>query len=110
MVKLAVGLSALVFSAVLALLWLQRGQLFAPPDDPVTIAPPDQSDPPPESILSAIETLESDSDAKCHSSASRFENFIYGTPLADDGRWANARCALIRGIMLCGFRGAKLEI
>ena len=95
MARLAVGLSALVFVAVVALLWVQRDQLFAPPDDPVPIAAPDRpdlpdrSDLPPESILSAIETLESESDAKCHSSASRFEDFIYGTPLADEGRWAN---------------------
>ena len=89
MARLAVGLSALVFAAVVALLWVQRDQLFAPPDDPAQIATPDQPDSPPESILSAIETLESASDAKCHSSANRFEDFIYGTPLADEGRWAN---------------------
>ncbi len=41
----------------------------------------------PAKILAAIETLESESDAKCHSSANRFEDFIYGTPLADEGRW-----------------------
>ncbi len=89
MARLAVGLSALVFATVVALLWVQRDQLFAPPDDPVPIETPDQPDPPPESILSAIETLESESNAKCHSSASRFEDFIYGTPLTDEGRWAN---------------------
>ena len=89
MARLAVGLSALVFAAVVALLWVQRDQLFAPPDDPAPIAAPDRPDPPPESILSAIETLESESDAKCNSSANRFEDFIYGTPLADEGRWTN---------------------
>jgi hypothetical protein len=40
----------------------------------------------PESILSAIELLESGSDAKCHSSANRFEDFLYGTPLSDEAR------------------------
>jgi hypothetical protein len=39
-------------------------------------------------ILSAIETLESGSDAKCYSSASRFEDFLYGTPLGDEARQA----------------------
>jgi len=89
MPRLAVGLSALVFAAVVALLWVQRDQLFAPPDDPVPAATLDPPESPPESILSAIESLESTSDAKCHSSANRFEDFIYGTRLADEGRWAN---------------------
>ena len=37
-------------------------------------------------ILTAIERLESTRDAKCHSSACRFENFMSGTPLTDEGR------------------------
>ena len=37
-------------------------------------------------ILTAIERLESKRDAKCHSSACRFENFLSGTPLTDAGR------------------------
>jgi hypothetical protein len=89
MAKLALGLSILVFAAVVALLWVQRDRLLAPPDEPEPIAADDPTDPPPESILSAIEKLESDRDAKCHSSATRFEDFIYGTPLADEGRWTN---------------------
>jgi hypothetical protein len=40
----------------------------------------------PEPVLSAIELLESGSDAKCHSSASRFGDFLYGTPLTDEAR------------------------
>ena len=32
-------------------------------------------------LLTAIEQLESDHDAKCHSSANRFEDFLFGTPL-----------------------------
>ena len=40
-------------------------------------------------LLSAIEQLESDHDAKCHSSASRFEDFLFGTPLSDAARSAN---------------------
>jgi hypothetical protein len=37
-------------------------------------------------LLSAIEKLESSSDAKCHSTASRFEDFLFGTPLLDEAR------------------------
>jgi hypothetical protein len=40
-------------------------------------------------ILSAIVDLESDHDAKCHSSASRFEDFLYGTPLSTEARDTN---------------------
>jgi len=39
-------------------------------------------------VLDAIERLESGRDAKCHSTASRFEDFIYGTPLNEAGRSA----------------------
>jgi hypothetical protein len=42
-----------------------------------------------EPILSAIERLESDHDAKCHSSASRFEDFLFGTPLSAEARLAH---------------------
>ena len=37
-------------------------------------------------ILLAIRSLESDRDPKCHSTACRFENFIYGTPLSGTAR------------------------
>ncbi|MBW2692346.1 MAG: VCBS repeat-containing protein, partial [Deltaproteobacteria bacterium] len=40
-------------------------------------------------LLSAIEQLESDHDAKCHSSANRFEDFLFGTPLSDAARSAS---------------------
>ena len=43
----------------------------------------------PETILSAIERLESQHDAKCHSSASRFEDFLFGTPLSVQARLAH---------------------
>ena len=43
----------------------------------------------PETILSAIEQLESQSDAKCHSTASRFEDFLFGTPLSTEARLAH---------------------
>ncbi len=48
----------------------------APAFDPDTAA----------NILRAIRTLESDRDPKCHSTACRFENFIYGTPLTGAAR------------------------
>jgi hypothetical protein len=89
MEKLALGLATLVFAAVITLLWVQRDQPLTPLNEPAPIAADDPVDRPSESILSAIETLESESDAKCNSSANRFEDFIYGTPLADEGRWAN---------------------
>jgi hypothetical protein len=44
------------------------------------------SEPRADAILSAIENLESGNDAKCHSSANRFEDLLYGTPLSDGAR------------------------
>ena len=51
-------------------------------------------------LLSAIEQLESDHDAKCHSSANRFEDFLFGTPLSGAARSANVelQVQLIREI------------
>ena len=43
----------------------------------------------PASILSAIEELESARDAKCNSSANRFEDFLFGTPLSEAARAAH---------------------
>jgi hypothetical protein len=37
-------------------------------------------------VLTAIRDLEAVHDPKCHSTACRFENFIYGTPLSDEAR------------------------
>ncbi|GLQ32121.1 CRTAC1 family protein [Litoribrevibacter albus] len=39
-------------------------------------------------ILAEIETLENKSDPKCYATASRLEDFIYGTPLSDKARFA----------------------
>ena len=37
-------------------------------------------------LLQALIDLESNNDAKCHSTACRFENYLFGTPLDDDAR------------------------
>ncbi len=37
-------------------------------------------------IISQLKHLESNRDAKCHSTACRFENFVFGTPLNDESR------------------------
>ncbi len=39
------------------------------------------------SIISEIRDLEGDHEPKCYATASRLEEFIYGTPLADDARF-----------------------
>jgi hypothetical protein len=57
--------------------------------EPAAPAPPAAEPPSAAPILSALERLESGSDAKCHATASRFEDFLYGTPLGDGGREAN---------------------
>ena len=49
----------------------------------------------PDSILSAIETLESAHDATCHSSAGRFQDFLFGTPLSAGARHANVELQII---------------
>ena len=51
-------------------------------------------------LLSAIEELESNHDARCHSSANRFEDFLFGTPLSEAARSANVelQVQLVRGL------------
>lgn len=44
-----------------------------------------------DTIVDAIEQLEGRSDAKCHASATRLENFMYGTPLTFEAREAKVR-------------------
>lgn len=39
-------------------------------------------------VLSEMGALESQRDAKCHATASRLEDFIYGTPLSAEARQA----------------------
>ena len=38
-------------------------------------------------IIETIEDFEAQKDAKCFATATRLENFIYGTPLSDDARF-----------------------
>ncbi|MCZ6696604.1 MAG: CRTAC1 family protein [Acidobacteria bacterium] len=61
-----------------------------------------------EPIISAIETLESARDATCHSTASRFEDFVYGTPLTDEAREVKIglQKALVRDVWIEASRDA----
>jgi hypothetical protein len=38
-------------------------------------------------ILADIQELEGDKDPKCYATASRLEDFMYGTPLSDEARF-----------------------
>src|SRR5262245_63642925 len=75
--------------------WAALGLLcaFAPGDlraaEPAPPAPRSEEAPSAAPILAALESLESGHDAKCHSTASRFEDFLYGTPLGDGARSEN---------------------
>ena len=40
-----------------------------------------------DNIIGHIEALENNSDPKCYATASRLEDFIYGTPLSDEARF-----------------------
>ena len=44
-----------------------------------------------EQILADIESLEADRDPKCYATASRLEDFMYGTPLTDEARFQKNR-------------------
>lgn len=92
----AVVLVLLIGVAAVAAAWL-----WMRPGDPGTASPsgPSSTDsaaapaalPPAasasiSSLLQAMQSLESNRDPKCHSTACRFENFVYGTPLTDQGR------------------------
>lgn len=47
-------------------------------------------------VLQAIAELESERDPKCHATASRLEDFMFGTPLSDEARWLkNARLSAL---------------
>ena len=40
-----------------------------------------------QSLLQSIQVFEGANDPKCHATASRLENFIFGTPLSDEARF-----------------------
>jgi hypothetical protein len=42
-------------------------------------------------IIGAIQQLESNRDPKCHATATRLENFMYGTPLSADARFLKVK-------------------
>ena len=69
--------------------WLLAFILGVAPLGPRAVAE-DAPDAASTSILSAIEELESEHAAKCHSTASRFQDFLFGTPLSPEARLANA--------------------
>ena len=61
-------------------------------------------------ILYAIRTLESGHDPKCHSTACRFEDFLYGTPLTEEAREAKIELQkeLVRWLWVGASRAAAL--
>ncbi len=65
----------------------------------------------PHSILVGIRKLESASDPKCHATACRFENFVFGTPLTDAARdeKVSLQKALIGDIWARASRAARQE-
>ncbi len=84
------GLRAIALLTVTALgPWWSGAGLAAEAAVPSAAASRSEGEPSPEPILSALERLESERDAKCYSTASRFEDFLYGTPLDEAARSAN---------------------
>jgi len=73
---------ALSASLVFALAWIAAPMAHATGTDSDEAALAPSTDP----VLTAIESLESRRDAKCHSSANRFEDFLFGTPLSAEAR------------------------
>lgn len=62
-------------------------------------------------ILNAINKLESKSEPKCYATASRLEDFMFGTPLADDARFAKniLQKQLIKSIWIKASELAKAD-
>src|SRR5687767_15271009 len=63
-------------------------------------------------IIEEIGELESVRDPKCYATASRLEDFIYGTPLESEARFEKIALqkAFIRGIWAKASQGAPREI
>ncbi len=62
-------------------------------------------------LLKSIQTFESDNDPKCHATASRLEDFMYGTPLTPEARFQKNELtkALVLDCWKLGHRLAKQE-
>jgi len=60
-------------------------------------------------ILDSIGALEAESDAKCNSTASRFEDFLFGTPLSEAARLEKTRLqkALVRRLWFAASDAAQ---
>jgi enediyne biosynthesis protein E4 len=72
------------FALLLGAQLLSPGRVWAAPPGPEASAMrPDYSS---QVILDSIGELEAESDAKCNSTASRFEDFLFGTPLSESAR------------------------
>jgi hypothetical protein len=105
-IKFAVAAFVMSAAAVGSLYWSERSVKREHAREPVDASLLVSSDPTP--VLTAIESLESQSDAKCHSSASRFEDFLHGTPLSDEARQtkADAQKALVVRVWSAASRAA----
>ncbi|MCB1096447.1 MAG: CRTAC1 family protein [Verrucomicrobiae bacterium] len=63
------------------------------------------------SIFAEITSLESKSDPKCHATASRLEDFVYGTRLSDEARFLkNEMVTKLAARLVAGDGGASKEL
>ena len=99
-----IGLAALSLSVLLSSCGREPEGTTESAAEPIAPPVPAESlDVPPSSampILSAMESLESAADAKCDSTANRFEDFVFGTPLDEGAREEKVRLQkeLVAGI------------
>ena len=80
--------------------WRSRAAALLLLASPVSPSPADE--PATRTVLDAIGKLESKSDPKCHATASRLENFLYGTPVGLEAR-------LLKNELITGFVGELLQ-
>ena len=80
---------------------------------PVHASPPAAASPDYSSqvILDSIGQLEAESDAKCNSTASRFEDFLFGTPLSESARLEKIELqkALVRRLWFAASEKARAD-
>jgi len=77
---------AVIAVVVGAIVWSTSRRSADDAGEIVTGGKRQSTDASPKNILLAIRNLESGSDPKCHSTACRLENFVFGTPLSDEAR------------------------